>query len=88
MKCWVCAVAKEIETHGFSDHRLSDRCNQGRRTSVAEVRVFYDREGHTLTVRVFDSSREFVCEETGDEVVLMKDADSEPFRVASETAPA
>jgi len=70
---------------------------------MAEVKVFYDREGHTLTVWFTDMTREYVCEETGDEVVLMKDAtgrvigfeklnfsipDSEPFRVASETVPA
>ena len=41
---------------------------------MAEVKVFYDREGKTLTVWFTDRSREFVCEETGDEVVLMKDA--------------
>ena len=41
---------------------------------MAEVKVLYDREGHTLTVWFTDSSREYVCEETGEEVVLMKDA--------------
>ena len=40
---------------------------------MADVKVFYDREGKTLTVWFTDQSREFVCEETGDEVVLMKD---------------
>lgn len=41
---------------------------------MANVKVFYDREGHTLTVWFTDRAREYVCEETGDEVVLMKDA--------------
>jgi hypothetical protein len=41
---------------------------------MAEVKVFYDREGRTLTVWFSNQSREYVCEETGDEVVLMKDA--------------
>jgi hypothetical protein len=41
---------------------------------MAEVKVFYDREGKTLTVWFTDRSREYICEETGDEVVLMKDA--------------
>jgi len=41
---------------------------------MAEVKVFYDREGRTLTVWFTDRTREYVCEETGDEVVLMKDA--------------
>jgi uncharacterized protein YuzE len=41
---------------------------------MAEVKVFYDREGQTLTVWFTEGSREYVCEETGEEVVLMKDA--------------
>src|SRR5205809_890193 len=41
---------------------------------MAEVKVLYDREGHTLTVWFTDSSQEYICEETGEEVVLMKDA--------------
>jgi len=39
---------------------------------MAEVTMFYDREGQTLTVWFADRSAEFVCEETGDEVILMK----------------
>ena len=41
---------------------------------MAEVKVFYDREGQTLTVWFTERSREYICEETGEEVVLMKDA--------------
>jgi len=41
---------------------------------MAEVSVLYDREGRTLTVWFSDRRREHVCEETGDEVVLMKDS--------------
>jgi hypothetical protein len=70
---------------------------------MAEVRVFYDREGRTLTVWFSNQSREYVCEETGDEVVLMKDAaghvigfeklnfsipQADSLHVAVETAPA
>ncbi|MBI4471133.1 MAG: DUF2283 domain-containing protein [Acidobacteria bacterium] len=40
---------------------------------MAEVRVLYDREGQTLTVWFADAEQEYVCEETGDEVILMKD---------------
>jgi uncharacterized protein YuzE len=40
---------------------------------MAEVKVFHDREGQTLTVWFTDPKQEFVAEETGDEVVLMKD---------------
>ena len=42
---------------------------------MAKVKVFYDREGKTLTVWFDDPEKEFVCEETGEEVVLMKDKD-------------
>jgi hypothetical protein len=70
---------------------------------MAEVKVFYDREGKTPTVWFTDRSQEYVCEETGDEVALMKDhtghvvgfekrnfsvPDSDSLRVALETAPA
>jgi hypothetical protein len=70
---------------------------------MAELKVFHDREGQTLTVWFADPSQEYVCEETGDEVVLMKDRsgrvigfeklnfslpESDSIRVAIETAPA
>ena len=68
---------------------------------MAEVKVFHDREGKTLTVWFTDPKQEFVAEETGDEVVLMKGrsgrvigfeklnvsvADSDPLSVALEPA--
>jgi uncharacterized protein YuzE len=40
---------------------------------MANVKVYYDREGNTLTVWFDDPAREHVCEETGEEIVLMKD---------------
>jgi hypothetical protein len=70
---------------------------------MAEVKVFYDRDGKTLTVWFTERSLEYVCEETGDDVVLMKDRtgrvigfeklnfsvpDSDSLHVALETAPA
>jgi hypothetical protein len=70
---------------------------------MVEVKVLYDREGKTLTVWFDDASQEYVCEETGDEVVLMKDAsgrvigfeklnfsvpEADLLRVAFETTPA
>jgi uncharacterized protein YuzE len=39
---------------------------------MEKIRVFYDRKGNTLTVWFDDPEDEYVCEETGDEVVLMK----------------
>ena len=70
---------------------------------MAEVKVFYDREGQTLTVWFTERAHEYVCEETGEEVVLMQDAagrvlgfeklnfsipKSDSLHVALETVPA
>jgi uncharacterized protein YuzE len=38
-----------------------------------KLRVYFDREGNTLTVWFDDPKKETVCEETADDVVLMKD---------------
>jgi len=38
------------------------------------IKLIHDTTGHTLTIWLDDPSREAVCEETADEVVLMKDA--------------
>ena len=43
---------------------------------MAELRVFHDKDGKTLTVWFGDSRDEYVCEETGDEVLLIKDCRS------------
>lgn len=63
---------------------------------MAQVKVFHDRRGNTLTVWFDDPQQEYSCEETGDEIVLMKNqtgrvigfeklnyspSDSEPFEV-------
>ena len=40
---------------------------------MAQVKVFYDEVGNTLTVWFGNPEDEHVAEETGDEVVLMKD---------------
>lgn len=40
---------------------------------MAEVKVYYDRVGNTLTVWFGSPQDEYICEETGDEVILMKD---------------
>ena len=37
------------------------------------VKVYYDREGNTLTVWFDDPTKEAVCEEVGDDVVVIKD---------------
>ena len=38
-----------------------------------EVKIYYDRKGNTLTVWFGDPADEYVAEETGEEIVLMKD---------------
>lgn len=40
---------------------------------MEQVKVHYDRAGNTLTVWFGDSREEHVSEETGEEVILMKD---------------
>jgi hypothetical protein len=40
-----------------------------------KLTVIHDVVGHTLTVWVDDPSKEHTCEETNEEVVLMKDID-------------
>ncbi|MBW4582201.1 MAG: DUF2283 domain-containing protein [Tildeniella nuda ZEHNDER 1965/U140] len=44
---------------------------------MAEVNVYYDRVGNTLTVWFGNPQDEYTCEETGDEVILMKDQHGE-----------
>ena len=39
---------------------------------MEKVRVYYDREGNSLTVWFDDPQQEYVCEEVDDDVVLMK----------------
>lgn len=39
---------------------------------MAEVKVFFEREGNTLTVWFGNPQDEYVCEETGEGAVLIK----------------
>jgi hypothetical protein len=41
--------------------------------NTTRIKVFDDREGNTLTVWFGNPKDEYVCEETGDEAILMKD---------------
>jgi len=67
---------------------------------MAEIKVYYDRIGNTLTVWFGNPEDEVEVEETGEEVILMKDkhgrvigfeklnfflGQAMPFRVAFET---
>lgn len=44
---------------------------------MAQVKVYYDKVGNTLTVWFGNSQDEYICEETGDEVILMKNKTGE-----------
>ena len=67
---------------------------------MEKLKVYFDRTGNALTVWFGDPQKEFVAEDTGDEVVLMKDKEgrvigfeklnyskhaAEPLKVAFET---
>lgn len=67
---------------------------------MAQIKVYYDRIGNTLTVWFGNPEEEYEAEETGEEVILMKDRQGkvigfeklnfsalqpEPLRVAFET---
>ena len=41
--------------------------------TIVDIKVYYDREGNTLTVWFGNPADEYVAEETGEEIVLMKD---------------
>ena len=40
---------------------------------MEKVRVYFDRVGNTLSVWFDDPKKEHVCEESGDDVILVKD---------------
>ena len=40
---------------------------------MTQVEVYYDQAGNSLTVWFGNPKDEYVCVETGDEVILMKD---------------
>ena len=42
---------------------------------MARIKLFYDKEGKTLTVWFDDPDKEHVCEETGEEIILIKDSE-------------
>ncbi len=40
---------------------------------MEKIKVIYDREGNTLNVWFTNPEKEYTCEETGEEVILVKD---------------
>ena len=47
--------------------------HQERHRAMDKLRVSYDKTGNTLSVWFDDPQKEFVCEESDDDVVLVKD---------------
>jgi hypothetical protein len=48
---------------------------------MEKIKVIHDTIGQTLTVWFDDPAKEYICEETSEEVVLIKDADGRVFPV-------
>jgi hypothetical protein len=42
---------------------------------MERLRVYYDRQGNTLSLWFDDPKKEWVCEETDDDMILIKDRD-------------
>ena len=40
---------------------------------MEKIRIFYDKQGNTLNVWFDDPEKEHICEETSEEVILVKD---------------
>jgi uncharacterized protein YuzE len=59
----------------IADFRFSMRSSDylPMKNCMAEVKVYYDKVGNTLTVWFGNPQDEYISEETGDEVILMKD---------------
>ena len=43
---------------------------------MEKIKVIFNRESNTLDVWFDEPEKEFICEETGDEVILKKDKDN------------
>ena len=40
---------------------------------MEKIRIFYDKDGNTLNVWFDNPEKEYICEETGEEIVMVKD---------------
>jgi hypothetical protein len=40
---------------------------------MEKIRILYDKQGNTLNVWFDDPAKEYICEETSEEVILVKD---------------
>ena len=70
---WICVVAKKLNSDGFIITCYITDSIKVRKANMEKIKVFYDKIGNTLTVWFGDPDEEYVCEETGEEIILMKD---------------
>src|SRR4051794_40615244 len=52
-----------------------------------KLRVYYDREGNTLSVWFDDPKKEYVCEEADDDLILVKDRRGPSHRLRATQLP-
>lgn len=57
---------------------ITDRIKEGN-PCMEKIKVILNRESNTLDVWFDDTEKEFICEETGEEVILKKDIESYQF---------
>lgn len=44
---------------------------------MKKIKLYHDKEGNTLTVWFDDPQKEYICDEIGEDVVIMKDKKGE-----------
>jgi len=76
---WLARLKRAWQQVGFLTEQstgLEGERRAARRTrqepGMEQVKIFHDRTGNTLTVWFGNPQEEYVCEETGEEVILMK----------------
>ena len=71
---WDSRGCPPLEWRGVLDYLLPDSRHQERdRDMETKIKLFFDPIGNTLTVWFGDPDQEHLCEETGNDVILMKD---------------
>lgn len=44
---------------------------------MKKIKLYHDKEGNTLTVWFDDPQKEYICDEIGEDIVIMKDKKGE-----------
>ena len=64
---------KVFQEERFYRDSLLDEKDKGGRGKMEKIRLYYDSKGNTLNVWFDEPKKEHICEETGEEVILVKD---------------